>query len=49
MKKKKSLTITKGLTGKIERQVWFKIFDMATQTMFLVVFNNFMYDNQFFT
>lgn len=41
--------IIKGFIGKIERQIQFKIFDMATQTMFLGVFNNFIYDNQFFT
>ena len=41
--KKKSLIITKYISGKIERWMWIKIFDLATQSIYSIVFNDSIY------
>ena len=41
--RKKSLTITKNKTRKINRHIQNKIFDFVKQVIYLVIFNEFVY------
>jgi len=41
--KKKSLTITKYVSGKVERQMLIKVFHLATQSIYPTVSNDYVY------
>ena len=41
--KKKSLTVNKNKFRKLKRQIQIKIFNIATQVIYPVVFNDFVY------
>jgi len=46
--KKKSLTINEDENEKTKRHVKIKIFDLTTQAFYLIMFNDFVYQNQIY-
>jgi hypothetical protein len=48
MRVKKSLMINRDENKKNKRHLYIKIFDFATRTFNLVMFNKFVYQNQIF-
>ena len=46
--KNKSLTINEDENEKTKRHVKIKIFDLTTQAFYLIMFNDFVYQNQIY-